>query len=412
MNSTTDVPKRAIASRSKRVLLCLALCSLGGAGYLLSQTKGGSSAKKKGKSGGDAAVPVAVAKARRGPISEYITGLGVVTPLRTVSITSRVAGELMDVMYTEGQIVKKDDLLAVVDPRPYQAALVQAQGQLARDQALLKNAYIDLDRYKKAYEVHAIPEQQLATQQATVEQDEGAVKLDQGNLDAAQVNVEYTQLRSPTDGRVGLRLVDPGNIVPANGTNSLLVITQLQPITVEFTVAEDYISEVAPQLRAGHTLRVDALDRAQAKEIASGALLTIDNQIDTTTGTVKMRASFPNTDNALFPNEFVNAKLLVRTLPGVTLIPTAAVQHDNDITFVYVVTPKNTAQSRNVTVTVTDADIAAVTGVQPGDTVVTDGFDKLQDGVKLAVHAAATPAATPAAPTPQPAQPKSGSGAA
>ncbi len=409
MNSTPDEAKQApVAPKTgRRALVVITLCVLVGAGYLLSQTR--NEPAKKGKSGGktgqSAVVPVAVAKVRRGSVNEFITGLGTVTPLRTVAVTSRVAGELMNIGYTEGQIVKKGDLLAVIDPRPYQAVLVQAQGQLARDQALLKNAYIDLDRYKKAYQVHSIPEQQLATQQATVEQDEGIVKLDQGNMDAAQVNVDYTKISSPVDGRVGLRLVDPGNIVQANGTNSLLVVTQLQPITVIFTVAEDYISEVVSQMRAGRTLRVDALDRDQQKEIAPGTLLTIDNQVDTTTGTVKMKATFPNEDNALFPNEFVNAKLLVRTLSNVDLVPSAAIQHDNDVAFVYVVRPDNTAQSRNVTVTVTDGDTTAVTGVEPGETVVTDGFDKLQDGVKLSIHAGATlgsdssapPAASPAA---------------
>jgi multidrug efflux system membrane fusion protein len=229
-----------------------------------------------------------------------------------------------------------------------------------------------------------------------VDKDQGVVQLDQGNLDAAKVNVDYTRIDSPIDGRVGLRLVDPGNIVPANGTTGLLVITQLQPITVVFSVAEDYLSSVTSQMRAGNTLRVDALDRDQEKEIARGTLLTIDNQIDTTTGTVKMKATFPNGDNALFPNEFVNAKLLVRTFNSVNLIPMAAIQHNNDVAYVYVIKSDGTAQSRNVKVATTDGETAAVTGVAPGEVVTTDGFDKLQDGVKVMVRPAAAPKAQPA----------------
>jgi multidrug efflux system membrane fusion protein len=329
---------------------------------------------------------VAVDTVRQGNINVYINALGTVTPVYTVTVTSRVVGELQEVHYREGQIVHKGDLLAVIDPRPYQAVLVQAQGQLARDQAVLKNAYIDLNRYKTIYQQHAIPEQQLATQQATVEQNEGTVKVDQGNLQAAIVNVEYARITSPIDGRVGLRLVDPGNIVQANGTTGLLTITQLRPITVIFTIAEDYLSEVVPQMRAGHKLRVDALDRANQTEIAQGAVLTIDNQIDTTTGTVRVRAIFSNQDSRLFPNEFVNAKLLVKTLENVNLIPTAAIQRNNDITFVYVVKPDQTVQSRNINVAATDGNTAGVTGVAPGETVVIDGFDKLQDGIKVSIR--------------------------
>jgi len=308
-------------------------------------------------------------------------------------------GELKEVHYREGQMVHKGDLLAVIDPGPYQAVLTQAQGQLARDQALLKNAYIDLDRYKTIYQQRAIPEQQLATQQTTVEQDEGTVKLDQGNLQAATVDVEYSRITSPIDGRVGLRLVDPGNIVQANGTTGLLTITQLQPITVIFTIAEDYLSEVVPQMRAGRKLHVDALDRANQMEVDQGTVLTVDNQIDTTTGTVKVRAIFSNKDYKLFPNEFVNARLLVKTLNNVNLIPTAAIQRNNDVAFVYVVKPDKTVQSRNINITATDGNTAAATGVAAGETMVIDGFDKLQDGVKVSIRkpvAGTSQAANPA----------------
>ncbi len=329
---------------------------------------------------------VGVEPVKTGDIGVYINALGTVTPVYTVTVTSRVVGQLLDVRFKEGQMVHKGDLLAMVDSRPYQAVLTQAQGQLQRDRAVLKNAYIDLDRYKMIYAQKAIPEQTLATQQATVEQNEGTVKVDQGNLDAAQVNVDYARITSPIDGRVGLRLVDPGNIVQANGTAGIATITQLQPITVIFTMAEDYLSEVTAQMRRGQALRVDALDRANQNVIAHGRVLTIDNSIDITTGTVKVRASFANNDGRLFPNEFVNAKLLVKTLKGVNLIPTAAIQRNNDIAFVYVVTPQNAVQSRNITIATTDATTAAVTGVKPGEKLVTDGFDRLQDGVKVAIR--------------------------
>jgi membrane fusion protein, multidrug efflux system len=256
---------------------------------------------------------------------------------------------------------------------------------------------VDLARYQTAVAQHAIPEQQAATQLATVHQDEGTVKLDEGNLEAAKVNVDYTQIRSPIDGRVGLRTVDPGNIVPANGTTGIATITQLQPITVIFTMAEDYISEVVAQLRAGHSLRVDALSRDDQSQLAQGTVLTLDNQIDTTTGTVRVRASFPNRDNKLFPNEFVNAKLLVRTLMGVNLIPMAAIQRNSDVSFVYVVKADKSVQSRNINVATSDGTNAAVTGVNPGETVVTDGFDKLQDGSKVTIRkpVGQTPPGTP-----------------
>jgi multidrug efflux system membrane fusion protein len=325
-----------------------------------------------------------------GHIDIYLDALGTVTPVNTVTVTSRVEGALTEVDYQEGQMVKKNDLLAVIDPRPYAALVLQAQGQLARDQALLKNARLDLQRYQNAFQDHAIPEQQLATQQALVEQDEGVVQLDQGNLAAAQVNLDYTRITSPIDGRVGLRGVDPGNIVTANGSTALATITQLQPITVIFNLAEDELSEVAAQIATGRALPVLALDRSQAHQLAQGALITLDNQINPTTGTVRARATFPNTDHQLFPNQFVNARLLVKTLTQVNLMPSAAIQRNNDVTFVYVVQDNGTAQSRNVKLLASEGDVVAVTGVKPGEKVVTDGFDKLQAGTKIVIKQAAS----------------------
>jgi multidrug efflux system membrane fusion protein len=352
-----------------------------------------------------AVVPVSIGQAKQGDIDIYLDALGTVTPVYTVTVTSRVAGELTDVYFKEGQMVKKGDLLAAIDPRPYQALLLQAQGQLARDQALLKNARLDLVRYQNAFEQRAIPEQQLATQQALVEQDAGVVQLDQGSLAAAQVNVDYTRIVSPIDGRVGLRTIDPGNIVPADGATGLVTVTQLQPITVIFDISEDDLPQVTEQLAAGRTLAVTALDRSQQHKLAVGTLITIDNQINPTTGTVRARATFPNSKNELFPNQFVNARLLVKTLTKVTLAPSAAIQHNNDDAFLYIVQADATVRSQDVKVIATEGEFAAVTGVQPGEQLVTDGFDKLQSGTKIVVKQAqgAAPAEPTHTPTPPPA---------
>jgi len=340
-------------------------------------------------------LPVSAATVKLGSIDIYLDGLGTVTPVYTATVASRVAGEVTKVSYTEGQMVKKNDLLALIDPRPYQALLEQARGQLARDEASLKNARLDLVRYQNSYKVHAVSEQQLATQQALVEQYIGTVDLDRGNLAAAQINVDYTRIVSPIDGRVGLRTVDPGNIVPADGTTGLAVITQLKPITVIFTLAEDDLDQVTEQLSAGHTLSVLALDRTRQHTLSTGSLITVDNQINTTTGTVRARAIFANTHNELFPNQFVNARLLVKTLENVDLIPQAAIQRSNDAAFVYVIGSDMAAQSRNVQIQATEGGVVAVKGVNPGEQVVTDGFEKLQTGMKVQIRPAA-PANPPA----------------
>jgi multidrug efflux system membrane fusion protein len=376
------------AQRSRRwAILVAVLLTVAGATFLLSQrVQKDAPEANRGKKKGGGAIPVGIASVQQGDMGVYINALGTVTPVYSVTVTSRVTGELMEVHYREGQIVHKGDLLAVIDPRPYQAIVTQAEGQLARDRATLKNSYIDLDRYKMIYAQKAIPEQTLATQQAVTEQNEGTVKVDEGNLEAAKVNLNYTRITAPIDGRVGLRLVDPGNIVQANGTTGLLTIAQLQPITVMFTIAEDYIAEVSSQLRAGRKLEVDALDRSNQSELAKGTVLTIDNAIDTTTGTVRVRSSFANRDFRLFPNEFVNTRLLLKTLRKANLIPTAAIQRNNEIAFVYVVDENNAVKMRDIKIGTTDGNTAAVTGVNAGEKLVTDGFDRLQDGVKVVVR--------------------------
>jgi membrane fusion protein, multidrug efflux system len=331
-------------------------------------------------------VPISTTTATKGSIGVYINALGTVTPVYTATITSRVDGQINSVNYREGQMVHKGDVLLQIDPRPYQAALTQGEGTLAHDQALLAEARIDFNRYQEAFNRNAIAKQQLDDQEQTVKQFEGSVKNDQGTVAAATTNVDYTTIRAPIDGRVGLRLVDPGNIVTAGSTTPLVVITQLQPITVIFSVAEDYLPQIQKQMRAGHKMAVDALDRDQLTKLASGSLLTLDNQIDTSTGTVKLKAIFENGDLALFPNQFVNARLLVDTQQDATLLAASAIQRNAQNAFVYLIKPDQTASMQTVTVGTTDGGTSAVQGIQPGDVVALTGFDKLQDGAKVTVR--------------------------
>ena len=330
-------------------------------------------------------VPVATAVVRKGDIGVYTNALGIVTPVYTVMVKSRVDGQLMSVNFVEGQMVHQGDSLVEIDPRPYQAQVVQMEGQLVRDKALLENAHIDLERYKIAYASNAIPEQQLATQVAAVHQYEGTVKLDEGQLSNAVVQLIYTHLTAPISGRIGQRPVDPGNIVHATDTNPLAVITQLQPITVVFSVTEDSLPEILQQMSQGNKLAVEAYDSVFEKKLATGTLLTTDNQIDTTTGTIRLKALFANEDNSLFPNQFVNVNLLVRTQRGVLLVPTAAVQRSPEGTFVYVVQTNQTVAMRPVKEGPTEGSVTAVEGLEEGDIIAADNFNRLQDGVKVAV---------------------------
>lgn len=343
--------------------------------------------------GGGAAVALTTATAQKGDLGVYLEAIGTVTPVYTTSVTSQATGPIIAVHYKEGQIVHKGDPLVDIDPRPYRATLLQAQGMLERDENILAQAKMDLDRFRAAWARDAIPKQTLDDQEKLVLQDEGTVKLDQGSVQSDEIQLGYCHITAPIAGRVGLRLVDPGNVVQNTGTTTLVVITQLQPITVIFTIAEDYLDQVQPRLRQGAKLPVVAFDRAGLKQIGTGSLLTLDNQIDTTTGTVKARASFDNKDNLLFPNEFVNARLLANTLHGVTQIPTSAIQHNGSVAFVYVL-QDNVAHMRTVQEGVTDGMVTQVSGINPGDVVADSSFDKLEDKSKIVVSKKPIPAST------------------
>jgi multidrug efflux system membrane fusion protein len=329
-------------------------------------------------------VPVTTATAKSGSVGVYLEAIGIVTPVYTDSITAQVTGHITAVRYREGQFVHKGDPLIDLDARPYEAQLEQTQGTLQHDQQLLAEAQMDLERYKQSWSRNGIPRQTLEDQEKVVLQDQGTVKYDQGSAHYYQVQIEYCHITSPINGRVGLRLVDPGNLVIADGTTALVVITQTQPITVIFTLAEDSLAEVLTQMGHRRKLPVEAWDRQMQKKLGTGLLGTVDNQIDTTTGTVRLRATFDNQDNALFPNQFVNARLRVRTLQNQILIPSSAVQHNGDAAFVYLI-QNGQAKMANVKTGVSDAGMIAVNGIHAGDEVANSSFEKLQDGAKVAI---------------------------
>jgi multidrug efflux system membrane fusion protein len=344
------------------------------------QSPGGGSGRGPGE------IPVDAVRARKGDIGVYDTGLGSVTPIYTVTVKSQISGYLMQVLYKEGQTVGKGDLLAEIDPRPYQVMLEQAQAGLARDEANLENAKVDLTRYQTLAPLKAIPEQQLATQVATVKQDQAIIQTDQAQIDIAKLDLVYCHITAPIAGRVGLRLVDPGNYVTANDATGLVVITQVQPISVIFPLGEDQLPLIMERMRAGARLKVEAYDREMKTKLAQGWLETLDNQIDPTTGTVKFRANFDNREGSLFPNQFVNARLLVEEKQGVTLIPTATVQRNSQATYIYLVKPDSSVTVRTIAIGTTEGDDTEVTsGLVPGDQVVLTGVDKLQEGSKVKV---------------------------
>ena len=339
---------------------------------------------QNGAPGFNPIVPVVVATAQHGDVPIYFTGLGTVTAYNTVTVHSRVDGQLISVAFKEGQFVHQGDVLAQIDPRPFQVILEQAEGALAKDQAQRKDAEANFERFKLLFAEGVIPKQQLDTQQAQVGQFDGSIKTDQAMIDSAKLQLSFTHITAPISGRIGLRLVDAGNMVHATDPGGLLVITQLQPISVVFSLPQDQLPQVVAKLRVGGQLPVMAYDRDDTAKIASGTLASIDNQIDTTTGTYKLKATFSNDNNILFPNQFVNVHLLVDTKHNLTVVPITAIQRGPQGTYVYAVDHSNVAKIRTVTIAQsTNEDAGLSSGVNPGDTVVIDGQDKLQDGSQV-----------------------------
>jgi multidrug efflux system membrane fusion protein len=360
------------------------------------QAQGGGGGRRGGFAG---PVTLTVTTAKKGDIGVYLDAIGTVTPVYTDTIYNQVTGVVTDVHYREGQIVHKGDPLVEIDPRQFQAQVTTAQGTLERDTGVLEQAEMDLERYRQAWAKNAIAKQLLDDQEKIVLQDQGLVKADQGTLDFDKVQLSYCHITSPISGRVGLRLVDPGNLVQSSGATVLAVVTQLEPITVIFTLAEDHLDEVVAQMQHGQKLTVDAYDRTQQAKIATGKLITMDNQIDTTTGTVKLRALYDNKKDILFPNQFVNTRLLVTTQHGMTLIPTSAIQHNGEESFVYVIA-NGAAKVQDLKLGTADAGMTAVEGINPGDVIATSSFEKLQNGSKVKISQKPVPQDTSESNTP------------
>ena len=387
--ATAEVPQAALTHRSgqSKIKVALVLMAVLALGVFLTLRFGRHKSRSVAANATDQPVIIHAVAAQRGDMGVYIDALGTVTPISTVNIYSQVSGQIFAVHYREGQIVHKGDPLIDIDPRPYQAQLQQAEGLLDHDKGVLKQAEIDLARYKEAFASHAVAKQVLDDQEQAVVQDQGVVKYDLGQVAYAEVQLGYCHITAPASGRVGLRLVDSGNTVFAGSSNTLAVITELQPITVVFNVAEDHLVEIQTQLRQHKRLAVEAFDRSAQTRLATGTLLTLDNQIDTSTGTVRFRGEFSNPDLTLFPNEFVNARLLVKTLQNSVLIPNAAIQRNGTQAFNFVV-HNHTVTVRNITEQSTDGKSTAVVGLQPGEIVALSGFDKLEEGTPVTVEKA------------------------